>query len=273
MDETHSNPHRVWLGQSGPKNPSEAEWRAMRKAQHLALAQPVSRQVVDTSFSTSFTLNKQAGTLIILGRKRPLTGRNALVEIEAEDYDGQACATKEDSNDTSLGQSISVAGGGHVYFDNVDYTDDGVASVELRAKAQNDTTVELRADCPTGPLLGSCVVGSTANAWATQTCGLSWAPTGVSRLYVLFGGAAHLNWLRFQPGGGVDGGAGGSADGGGGGCENYDAGVPACASAGDTSSGCGCRIGGASGLSGTLLAVGLFVAVLALRRQRPRRGR
>jgi hypothetical protein len=141
VDETHSNPYSVWLGQSKPNNPTEAQWQAMRKAQHLALAQPVSKMTVTTSFSTSFTLNKQGATLIILGLKRPLTGRNALVEIEGEDYDGQSGATKEDSNDTSLGQSISVTANGSVYFENVDYTDNGVASLQLRVKSQADATV------------------------------------------------------------------------------------------------------------------------------------
>ena len=51
--------------------------------------------MVDTSFSTSFTLNKQGATLITLGLKRPLTGRNSLAEIEGEDYDGQSGATKD----------------------------------------------------------------------------------------------------------------------------------------------------------------------------------
>ena len=273
VDETHSNPYSVWVGQNKPKNPSEAQWQEMRKAQHLALAQPVSRQTVDTSFSTSFTLNRQAGTLIILGTKRPLTGRNALVEIEAEDYDGQACATREDSNDTGLGQSIAVGSGGHVYFDNVDYTDDGVGSVELRVKTQSDTAVELRADCQAGPLLGRCMVSSTSNAWATQACALSQTATGVSRLYVLFGGTTHLNWLKFQPGGSVDGGAGGNADGGAGSCEDSGPSGSSCTSAGGTSSGCGCRIARASGPFGSLLAIGLVAAVLGLRRQRARRRR
>ena len=154
VDETHSNPYSVWVGQNKPTSPTEAQWQEMRKAQHLALAQPVSKKTVDTSFSTSFTLNRQGATLITLGLKRPLTGRNALVEIEGEDYDGQSGATKEDSNDTSLGQSISVTGNGYVYFENVDYTDGGVASVQLRVKSQAAATVELHADSPTGALLG-----------------------------------------------------------------------------------------------------------------------
>src|SRR5436190_1795449 len=185
VDETHSNPYSVWVGQTKPTNPTEAQWQAMRKAQHLALAQPVSKKTVDSSFSTSFTLNKQGATLIVLGLKRPLTGRNALVEIEGEDYDGQSGATKEDSNDTSLGQSISVAANGYVYFENVDYTDGGVASVQLRVKSQAASTVELHADTQTGTLLGTCAIPSTSNAWATQTCTLAQTATGMARLYLV----------------------------------------------------------------------------------------
>src|SRR5207253_8067805 len=121
------------------------------------LAQPVSTQTVSTSFTMpSFTLNKQGATLIILGLKRPLTGRNSLVQIEGEDYDGQSGVTKEDSNDTSLGQSVSVAANGYMYFENVDYTDGGVSSLQLRVKSQAAATVELHADTQTGALLGRC---------------------------------------------------------------------------------------------------------------------
>ena len=67
VDETHSNPYSVWVGQNKPKSPTEAQWQEMRKAQHLALAQPVSKKTVDTSFSTSFTLNRQGATLIASG--------------------------------------------------------------------------------------------------------------------------------------------------------------------------------------------------------------
>ncbi|HVT07381.1 MAG TPA: carbohydrate-binding protein, partial [Polyangia bacterium] len=223
IDETHSNPYSVWVGQNKPTNPTEAQWQAMRKAQHLALAQPVSKKTVDTTFSTSFTLNRQGATLILVGLKRPLTGRNALVEIEGEDYDGQSGATKEDSNDTSLGQSISVTAGGSVFFENVDYTDDGVASVQLRVKSQADATIELHADSQTGALLGTCTVPSTSNAWATQTCALDQPATGVARLYLVFSGAMHLNWLKFVPAatgttgtGGQSGGTAGRAGGTGG---------------------------------------------------------
>ena len=223
VDETHSNPYSVWVGQNKPTNPTEAQWQAMRKAQHLALAQAVSKKTVDTTFTTSFTLNRQGATLITLGLKRPLTGRNALVEIEGEDYDGQSGATKEDSSDTSLGQSISVTGNGSVYFENVDYTDSGVASVQLRVKSQAAATVELHAESQTGALVGKCSVPSTSNAWATHTCTLDQTATGVARLYVVFGGAMHLNWLKFVPGtvspagtGGAGGGAGGAAGGMGG---------------------------------------------------------
>jgi xylan 1,4-beta-xylosidase len=252
VDETHSNPYSVWVGQAKPTNPTEAQWQAMRKAQHLALAQPVSKKTVDTSFSTSFTLNRQGATLITLGLKRPLTGRNSLVEIEAEDYDGQSGASKEDSNDSSLGQSISVTGNGYVYFENVDYTDGGVASVQLRVKSQAAATVELHADSPTGALLGRCMVPSTSNAWASQACTLAQTATGMARLYLVFGGAMHLNWLKFAAGtisptgaGGAGGGAGGAGGGAAGGM-----GGGAASGAGGGAAGRGGASGGMNGGTG-----------------------
>ncbi|HEX7507973.1 MAG TPA: carbohydrate-binding protein, partial [Polyangia bacterium] len=236
VDETHSNPYSVWAGLSKPGSPTEDQWQKMRAAQHLALMQPVAKKTVDTTFSTTFTLNKQAGTLIILGLNRPVTGRNALVEIEGEDYDGQSGATKKDSGDTTLGQSISASSGSYVYFENVDYTDSGVNAVQLRVKTAADTSLELHAETQTGTLLGKCAVSSTSNAWATQTCTLSPTVTGVAKLYVVFGGAIELNWMKFQgsgtapgtggagAGGTTGGGTGGSPAGGAGGSDRSDAG-------------------------------------------------
>jgi xylan 1,4-beta-xylosidase len=303
VDETHSNPYSVWVGQNKPNNPTEAQWQAMRKAQHLALAQPVSKMTVDTSFSTSFALNKQGATLITLGLKRPLTGRNALVEIEGEDYDGQSGATKEDSNDTGLGQSISVAANGYVYFENVDYTDSGVATVQLRVKSQADATVELHADTQTGALLGKCTVTSTSNAWASQTCTLAQPATGVARLYLVFSGAVHLNWLKFLPGttipptgtggaggglggaaaggtggsvnggtgGSVNGGTGGNANGGSGNGGNSGSGGTTTVTGGGKGAGCSCQVGNAPGPSATLLVSALVAMVFGVRRYRARR--
>ncbi|HEX7507972.1 MAG TPA: carbohydrate-binding protein, partial [Polyangia bacterium] len=255
VDEDHSNPYKVWVTQGNPKNPSESQWQEMRKAQHLALLQPVSKKTVDTSFSTAFTINRQAGTLIILGLTRPLTGRNSLVEIEGEDYDGQSGASKEDSNDSTLGQSISATSGSYVYFENVDYTDNGVSSVQLRVKSQADTSVELHADSQTGTLLGKCTVTSTSNAWSTQTCTLAQAATGVSRLYLVFGGAVHLNWLKFLPaspppgnGDASAGGAGGSAGAGGNG--SVVPGGGGISGSGGNATGGAVGTGGGGGLSG-----------------------
>ncbi len=107
VDATHSNPYSVWTSQSKPTAPTEAQLQAMKAAQHLALLQPVSTATLTTSYTTTFTISRQAGTLLILSVKRPVTGRDGLGTMEGEDYDGQSGATKEDSNDTDLGQSIS----------------------------------------------------------------------------------------------------------------------------------------------------------------------
>ena len=222
VDETHSNPYSVWNSQGKPTNPTEAQWQAMRAQQHLALLQPVSKTTLTTTYTTTFAINRQGGTLLILGVNRPVTGRDAFTEIEGEDYDGQSGATKEDSNDTGVGQAIAGTSGGYAYYESVDFSDAGVGAVQLRVSAQAATTLELHADSQTGPLLGRCNVAATGTGttWATQTCSLT-QTTGVHRLYVIFGGAAHLNWLKFQQAttstgtGGMGGGAGGSSGTGG----------------------------------------------------------
>jgi beta-xylosidase len=257
VDEGHSNPYKVWADAGKPGTPSEAQWQSMRKAQHLALSTSLgNKQAVTTSFSAS----KQAGTLIIVSAKRPLSGRNALVELEGEDYDGQSGSTtiKEDSGDSStLGQSISLAGGGWVYFENVDYTDDGVASVQLRVKSGADTTLELHQDTQTGTLLGSCKVTSTSNAWAMQSCTLSQTVTGMSKLYVVAVGAIHLNWLKFVAGGsapgtgGTGGGTGGSTGGGTGGSTGVGTGGATGSGTGGTTGGSGGTSGGTTGKGGS----------------------
>jgi xylan 1,4-beta-xylosidase len=245
VDENHSNPYSVWVTQGKPANPSEDQWRQMHAAQHLSVTTS-KKTLTDATFSTTVTMLKQSGLLLIISAKRPLMGRNSLVEIEGEDYDGQSGATKEASGDDTLGQSISVTANGYVYFENVDYTDDGVDTAQLRVKTASDTSVELHAETQDGKLLAKCSVTSTSSAWATQTCALSVPVTGVAKLYAVFGGAAHLNWLKFKgasnPGSGGSG-AGGSAAGG---SSGSSAGGSSGSSAGGANGGAGGR-GGAAG--------------------------
>jgi hypothetical protein len=275
VDETHSNPYSVWTSQGSPTNPSEDQWRAMRQAQHLALLQPVSKATVSNTYTVSFTMPRQAGSLLVVGLKRPLIGRNAFVEIEGEDYDGQSGATKESSNDTTAGQSIAGDTGSYVYFENVDFSDSSAAAVELRVAAQSDTTLELRGDSETGPLLGTCALTATGGAWATQTCPLT-ETSGVGRVFVSFGGAARLNWLKFQPVGGDAGtGAGdagakiilsGTGVGGGTG-----SGGSTGTTGGGAASGCGCGIVAGGWRSATLALAGAIALLLSARRHRSRR--
>jgi MYXO-CTERM domain-containing protein len=309
VDDTHSNPYSVWTSQGSPVNPSEAQWQAMKQAQHLALLQPVSTTPVTTSFTNTFTIPHQAGSLVILGVKRPVTGRNGLSPIEAEDYDGQSGATKETSNDATLGQSIAAMSGSSVYFENVDFSDTGVNAVQLRVAAQSNTAIELHAETQTGPLMGMCAVTATAGAWATQTCALV-KTSGVHRLYVVFDGTARLNWLAFQPvsgatgtggaSGGDGGNGGGSAGtsgglggsigsggaigglGGGDGIGSGGAGVlgvggsaggPGGKPVDHGSSGCGCGVGGERSPARGIAAGMVIVAVLAARHRRSRRRR
>ena len=83
------------------------------------------------------------------------------MEIEGEDYDGQSGATKETATTPTWGNRLRSTSGSYVYFENVDFSDAGVAPLQLRVAAQSDTTLELHADSQTGPLLGTCAVTAT----------------------------------------------------------------------------------------------------------------
>ena len=217
VDADHSNPYGVWATQGKPKNPTEAQWQAMRQAQHLALATPVTTVPGSATYSAVLTVPKQGSAMILLSLKRPVTGRDGLTDIEAEDYDGQSGATKEDSNDTSMGQSIAATAASDVFFDNVDFSDAGVDKVDLRVNAQTATTIELHADTQTGTLIGKCDVTATSGNWATQSCALT-KTSGVHTVYAVFGGSLRLNSLKFQASdGGGNGGSGGMGGAGGGG--------------------------------------------------------
>jgi xylan 1,4-beta-xylosidase len=207
VDETHSNPYSVWESQGRPANPSEAEWQALRAAQHL-WALPVDTTTLGSSYTTRITMNRQSGTLLILGVDRPVVGRDAYLPIEGEDYDGQSAASRMNSDDTDLGQMAALTPGGSVFYDVVDFGDAGADSVQLRVQAEQPTRVELYAGPPveppalpparpTGAPIGRCSIAATGRAWATQACGLE-RTTGVHTLYLVVAGAANVNWIHFH---------------------------------------------------------------------------
>jgi xylan 1,4-beta-xylosidase len=207
VDESHSNPYGVWESQGRPTNPSEAEWQAMRAAQHLS-ALPVAVTTLGTSYNASITMNRQSGTLLIVGLARPVIGRDAFLPIEGEDYDGQSGASRIDGDDADLGQTAAVTRGGSVFYDVVDFGEAGADAVQLRVQAPAATTVALfagPASAPPAPApaggagvsIGSCSISATGRAWTTQSCRLTHT-TDVHTLYLVFAGAANLNWLQFD---------------------------------------------------------------------------
>ncbi|HXU64112.1 MAG TPA: carbohydrate-binding protein [Polyangia bacterium] len=195
VDETHSNPYSVWQGQGSPPNPSEAQWREMRAAQHL-YALPAERTTLAGSFSTTIDVNRQSGTLLVLSLSRPVMGRDATAPIEAEDYDGQWQASRRDGGDADLGQVAAVAAGGELFYDVVDFSDAGVDSLQLRVQASHSTQVEVHLDAADGPSIGVCPVGGGAG-WTTVSCALAHT-SGVHNVHLTFAGAATLNWLQFH---------------------------------------------------------------------------
>ncbi len=258
VDENHSNPYSVWASQGSPQSPTEAQWQAMREAQHLALLEPVTTTTAESSYSTSLSLPRQGAAMIILSLERPVTGRDAFVEIEGEDYDGQSGATREDSDDESMGQSLAISDGATVYYDQVDFGELGAEGVDLRVNAQAAATLDLYADSETGTLLGSCAVAATSGGWATQSCTIT-PTTGVHPLYVVSSGAVRLNWMKFTGQGASSndgaGGMGGTTTTGGGGASTVSAGGTAASSMGGaaatTTAGAVTGAGGAVSVGGS----------------------
>ena len=111
-----------------------------------------------------FTIPSRRGRCSSSGVNRPVTGRNGLVEIEGEDYDGQSGATKEDQQrHDARAVDRGQRSGSSVFFENVDFSDAGVGAVQLRVKAQSATTSSSCAPIrQTGTLLGTCAVAATA---------------------------------------------------------------------------------------------------------------
>jgi glucosylceramidase len=307
VDSAHANPYAVWVAQGKPVTPTEAQWEAMRAAQHLVAAQVPTPTNLGGSYSGTLTLPRQGAVLVTIGKSRPVIGRDAFTPIEGEDYDGQSGVTKEDSNDTSMGQAILGNNGSYAYFEDVDLGDAGVDSVALRVNAQSATTLELRADSQTGALVGTCAIAATGGAYATQACGLVHS-SGVHKLYLNFSGALHLNSFAFAGPGAGDAGTGtqtGSSSGAGSGtsssatgqsggsatstgqgsgtatASSTGAGSGANASAssgsggatpaGSSRSGCGCTVVRGGGERGTLAVLG--VVLLAFWRRRRASGR
>ena len=145
-----------------------------------------------------------------------------------------------------------MTSGGSIFYDVVDFSDAGVGSVQMRVNASAATNLEFHADSQTGTLLGKCAVAATGSAWATQTCTLT-PVSGVHTLYVVFDGAAHLNWLLFQPSSTSTTGTGGSGSGTGG--ASGTGGTGTTGTGGTIVSGTGgtgtTGAGGASGTGGT----------------------
>jgi xylan 1,4-beta-xylosidase len=269
VDESHSNPHTVWANQGSPSSPTEEQWQGMRRAQHLALYEDVVKTTVDDSFSIHFSLPRQAASMILVGLQRPRIGRDAFTELEAEDYDGQSGVTREDGNDTGLGQSVSVERGSSLFFDPVDFSDTGAVAVQLRVKTEGDVALDLRATSPSGPLLGQCVVNGTGGGWVTRTCKLTRIPEGVGALHLVFGGRMHVNWLRFDRAEMAAGGAGPSS------VETTSLGWGRVVDdglvvSGDPrgAAGCTCWIGGDRKPDGIPLLVAVAVATIATCRKR-----
>lgn len=118
----------------------------------------------------------------------------------------------ENTSDTNAGYDLGFsADGAYALYRNVDFGG-GVTSVNARLACNQNGggncggTLEFRLDSPTGTLVGSVLIPSTAGwqTWSTSSSAVSGA-SGVHDLYVVFRapagsrtGLGNLNWFQFN---------------------------------------------------------------------------
>lgn len=86
-----------------------------------------------------------------------------------------------------------------VKFNEVDFGRGAQKSIQVRAKAVAESTLEIRLDSPDGPLLGRVKVGKTG-AWKTSNAAAKNLPKGVRDIVITQAGghAVEVDWVSFQ---------------------------------------------------------------------------
>ena len=141
-------------------------------------------------------------------------------QIEAENYfDKSVSIAYEDCADAGNGFALTnISNDSWLKFQNVDFGA-GADSFKARVSASaGGKTIEVHLGSATGPLVGTCDVPATEQAWQTLVTPLSGAISGVNDVILVFKGGAQelfkLNWIQFTgPGDISDGGASDAADG------------------------------------------------------------
>jgi glucose/arabinose dehydrogenase len=108
---------------------------------------------------------------------------------QAEFYRAQSgVQTSSDSNAQGARTVTSINNGDWIEFD--PYNLQGVSRIDFRAaSAGSGGTIEVHADAPNGPLLGSATVGATSGAYTTVSAPVT-DPGGTHKLYFVFTGGS-----------------------------------------------------------------------------------
>ena len=99
--------------------------------------------------------------------------------------------------DKSREQITGAYGTGYIKYDNINFFA-GAESITLRARTTSPTAIDIRINSPTGPIIATVDVSSSA--WTDCTAPLTAAANGRVTLYVTFrNGSASVLWLRAKP--------------------------------------------------------------------------
>lgn len=129
------------------------------------------------------------------------TNKDAFSKIRAENFDSQSGIRTE--NCYEGGQSVGyVENGDYVVYKNVDFGEGAESFLARASSATNGGKIEIRLDSISGPLIGTCSVGSTGGWQYCEDfeCKVS-EVSGKHDLYLKFTGDSgyllNLNWFTF----------------------------------------------------------------------------
>ncbi|TYQ18175.1 UNVERIFIED_CONTAM: dockerin type I repeat protein [Acetivibrio alkalicellulosi] len=126
---------------------------------------------------------------------------SAFIKIEAEDYSSVYSSTIRTITTVNGGSGLGyIENGNYAAYNNIDF---GNGATIFKAMVANSITssIDLRLNSPTGPLIGTLDVSSTGD-WDTyqeQTCAIN-NVSGKNDLYLVFSGPVNIDWFTISSG-------------------------------------------------------------------------
>jgi hypothetical protein len=130
-----------------------------------------------------------AGVVAFMSGLGVCSGNNPLAGIRAERFDVQSGSIRTEACVEGGRDICSIHYGDYAVYKGYDF-DSGVAAFKARIASENQGSIEIHLDSPTGALLGTCAFESTGGwqDWRDVTCQVDNSQAGVRDIYLIFRG-------------------------------------------------------------------------------------